>query len=281
MTCVNCSNAVEKVAKKLDGVTDAQVSFASAEGEFIYDDEVIESEKIIAKIQKLGYGVSQDAFKHEEEKAAHFKSLKNRLIIAASISVLVMILHKFVLFGEWNNWVIFALASVVQFYAGITFYTHAWAALRNKNYDMNVLIVLGTSAAYFYSVSVMFFGRFFPETMRFVYFDGAVMIIAFVLLGKYLEERSKAKATDALKKLMDLSPKTARLLDNGEEKEILASALKKNDVVIIKSGEAIPGDGVIIGGEAEINASMLTGESMPLYKKCGDRVMAGTILNTG
>lgn len=281
MTCVNCSNAVEKVTKKLPGLEEAKVSFASGEGEFIYDDEKIEPDKIIAKIQKLGYGASQDASKYEEEKAAHFKSLKNRLIIAASISAIVMILHKIMLFGEWNNWVIFVLASIVQFYAGATFYTHSWAALRNRNYDMNVLIALGTSAAYFYSLSVLLFGQFFPETMRFVYFDGAVMIIAFVLLGKYLEERSKSKATDALKKLMDLSPKTAIKLENDSQIEVLATSLQKDDIVIVKSGDGIPGDGVIIEGNAEINTSMLTGESMPVFKQIGDLVMAGTIINTG
>lgn len=281
MTCVNCSNAVEKVTKKISGVSEAKVSFASAEGEFIYDDELVAPEKIVEKIQKLGYGATQDASKHEEEKAAHFKSLKNRLMIAASISVIVMMLHKIMPFGELNNWVIFALASIVQFYAGATFYTHAWAALKNRNYDMNVLIALGTSAAYFYSASVMFFGGFFPENMRFVYFDGAVMIIAFVLLGKFLEERSKTKATDALKKLMDLSPKSAILLQDGEEKEVLASTLKPDDIVVVKSGSSIPSDGIIVEGEAEINAAMLTGESLPVFKQNGDLVMAGTIIHTG
>jgi len=281
MTCVNCSNAVEKVTKKLPGVDEAKVSFASADGEFSYDEELVTPEKIIAKIKKLGYGVSEDALKHEEEKATHFKALKQRLIIAASISAIVMILHQVMLFGVWNNWVIFGLATIVQFYSGAIFYTHAWAALRNQNYDMNVLIALGTSAAYFYSVSVMFFGQFFPQTMRFVYFDGAVMIIAFVLLGKYLEERSKAKATDALKKLMDLSPKIARVLQDNQEVEVLANSLKPGDIVVIKSGESIPGDGQIIQGEAEINTAMLTGESLPVFKKIDDLVNAGTIVETG
>jgi len=281
MTCVNCSNAVEKVTKKIAGVDEAKVSFASAEGEFFYDEELVTPQEIIAKIKKLGYGVSEDVLKYEEEKAAHFKSLKNRLIIAGLISIIVMILHKTMLFGIWNNWVIFALATIVQFYAGATFYTHAWAALRNRNYDMNVLIALGTSAAYFYSAGVMFLGQFFPENLRFVYFDGAVMIIAFVLLGKYLEERSKSKATDALKKLMDLSPKIARVLQDNQEIEVLANSLKPGDIVVIKSGESIPGDGQIIQGEAEINAAMLTGESLPVFKKIDDLVNAGTILESG
>jgi Cu+-exporting ATPase len=281
MTCVNCSNAVEKVTKKLPGVLDSKVSFASAEGEFEYDDTLVEPEKIIAKIKKLGYGASKDVLEFEKQKLAHFNSLKRRLLVAAILAAVVMLLHKFTPFGNLNNWIIFILASIVQFYSGATFYTHAYSSLLNRNYDMNVLIALGTSAAYFYSLSVLFFGDFFPQSMRFVYFDGAVMIIAFVLLGKYLEERSKAKATNALEKLMDLSPKTANLLQDNQEVEVLASALQPDDIVVIRSGEGIPSDGVIIEGEAEINSAMLTGESMPVFKQVGDLVMAGTIVHTG
>ncbi|NLC28411.1 MAG: cation-translocating P-type ATPase, partial [Campylobacteraceae bacterium] len=281
MTCVNCSNAVEKVTKKLPGVEDVSVSFASSKGEFVYDPLKTDEAKIIAKIEKLGYGVSEDADSLEKAKAQDLKNLKQRLIVAGVLTVVVMLLHKLMLFGVWDVWIIFGLASIVQFYSGAPFYTHAFGALRNRNYDMNVLISLGTSAAYGYSVAVMLFGKYFPESMRFVYFDGAVMIIAFVLLGKYLEERSKSKATDALKKLMDLTPKNATLLKNGKEEQVLANLLVPEDLVVIKSGEAIPCDGEIIEGEAEIDTSMITGESLPIHKTVGEDVIAGTIMKAG
>ncbi|MBE0496762.1 MAG: heavy metal translocating P-type ATPase [Campylobacterales bacterium] len=282
MTCVNCSNAVEKVTKKLPGVENVQVSFASSEGEFVYDADKVSSEQIISKIKKLGYGVMKDMAALEAQKTKELTKLKYTLWLAMALAAGVMGLEKFMPFGMHNVWAVWVLASVAQFYAAARFYTHAYGALKNGSYDMNVLIALGTSAAYFYSVSVMLFGDTFPESMRFVYFDGAVMIIAFVLLGKYLEERSKAKATNTLKHLMDLSPKQARVLgEDATESMVGVEALRVGDVVIVKSGEAIPCDGKIIEGSAEIDTSMITGESLPVHKKEGEEVVAGTISKAG
>lgn len=183
---------------------------------------------------------------------------------------------------QTNQYLMFALASVVQFYAGARFYTLAYKALKNRNYDMNVLVALGTSAAYFYSVFVVFFPSLFPENLRFVYFDGAVVIITFILLGRLLEERSKGKATDFLKKLMDLAPLNATLiLEDGSLKTILATQLTIGDKVLIKTGEKISTDAVITKGGADIDTSMITGESMPVYKTLGDEVIAGTLNTSG
>ena len=147
---------------------------------------------------------------------------------------------------------------------------------------MNVLVALGTSAAYFYSVFVVFFPSLFPEELRFLYFDGAAVIISFILLGRLLEERSKAKATDFLKKLMDLAPLNATLIcEDGSFKTVLASELKVGDKVLIKTGEKISTDAVISKGSADIDTSMITGESMPVYKTIGDEVIAGTLNTTG
>lgn len=282
MTCVNCSNAVEKVTKKLPGMEKVQVSFASSEGEFVYDEAQVSGEQIISKIKKLGYGVLRDTKALEQEQARELTKLKYTLWLAMALSAGIMGLEKFTPLGEHTVWMVWVLASVAQFYVGARFYTHAYSALRHGNYDMNVLIALGTSAAYFYSLGMLLFGSFFPESMRFVYFDGAVMIIAFVLLGKYLEERSKAKATDTLKHLMDLSPKQARVLrEEGKEELVAVEALAVGDVVVVKSGEAIPCDGKIIEGNAEIDTSMITGEPLPVYKKVGQEVIAGTISKAG
>jgi len=172
----------------------------------------------------------------------------------------------------------FVLASVVQFYAGGRFYALSYKAISNYNYDMNVLVALGTSAAYFYSVAVILFADSFPPHLRFLYFDGAAVIITFILLGRLLEERSKSKATDFLKKLMNLAPLNATLINSdGSYSIVLASELQIGNRVLIKQGEKISTDALIIKGSADVDASMLTGESMPVYKTIGDAVVAGTL----
>ncbi len=172
-------------------------------------------------------------------------------------------------------------SSVVQFYAGAEFYKSAFAGLKNRIADMNLLVAIGTTAAYLYSVFVIFFPDFLPPEMRHVYFDSAAAIITFILLGRYLEARSKSKATDFMKKLLSLKPQKARILVDGKELEIPAENVVKGDVLIIKSGEKIPTDGTVIDGEAEVDEAMITGESIPVYKKIGDKVIGGTVLKVG
>lgn len=283
MTCVNCSNGIERVVGKMKGLESAKVSFASNEGEFFIDTEVLPKEKLINKIEQLGYGVEEDLKALEKSKLKAYEELKRVFILSACIAVILFGLMFFPLENmQTNQYIMFVLATVVQFYAGGRFYSLAYKALKNRNYDMNVLVALGTSAAYFYSVFVVFFPSIFPENLRFIYFDGAVVIITFILLGRLLEERSKAKATDFLKKLMDLAPLNATLiLEDGSLKTILASELKIGDKVLIKTGEKISTDAVIIKGSADIDTSMITGESMPVYKTIGDEVIAGTLNTTG
>lgn len=283
MTCVNCSNGIERVVGKMKGLESAKVSFASNEGEFFIDTEVLPKEQLINKIEQLGYGVEEDLEALEQSKLKAYEELKRVFILSACIAVILFGLMFFPLENmQTNQYIMFVLATVVQFYAGARFYNLAFKALKNRNYDMNVLVALGTSAAYFYSVFVVFFASIFPENLRFIYFDGAVVIITFILLGRLLEERSKAKATDFLKKLMDLAPLNATLIsEDGSFKTILASSLKIGDKVLIKAGEKISTDAVITKGSADIDTSMITGESMPVYKTIGDEVIAGTLNTTG
>jgi Cu+-exporting ATPase len=283
MTCVNCSNGIERVVGKMKGLASAKVSFASNEGEFFIDSEVLPKEKLIQKIEQLGYGVEEDLKALEQSKLKAYEELKRVFILSACIAVILFALMFFPLNNmQTNQYIMFVLATVVQFYAGGRFYTLAYKALKNRNYDMNVLVALGTSAAYFYSVFVVFFPSLFPDNLRFVYFDGAVVIITFILLGRLLEERSKAKATDFLKKLMDLAPLNAtRICEDGSLKTVLANELKIGDKVLIKTGEKISTDAVITKGSADIDTSMITGEYMPVYKTIGDEVIAGTLNTTG
>lgn len=283
MTCVNCSNGIERVVGRMKGVEDIQVSFASSKGEFLLDTEQTPKQKLIDKIKKLGYGVAEDLNVLETQKKQAFQKLKQHLILSA---LLTLILGFFALFPlesiQTNTYLMFFLASLVQFIAGARFYTLSFKALKNRNYDMNVLVAIGTSAAYFYSAFVVLLPDIFPENMRFLYFDGAAVIITFVLLGRFLEERSKAKATNFLKELMQLSPATA-LVEKGDAstEEVPVGNLSIGDIVIIKAGEKISTDAIIIEGGAEIDTSMITGESLPVYKSVGEEVIAGTLNTTG
>lgn len=282
MTCVNCSNGIQKVVNKMEGLESSKVNFASNNGEFTIDTEKLDKSKLIAKIKKLGYGVEENIEALEKAKQASYAKLKNLFFVAASFTVYIFIFMFFPISMVNNNYVILALASVVQFYPGMRFYKLAFSAISHRNYDMNVLVALGTSTAYFYSLFVVLFPELFPSHLKFVYFDGAAVIITFILLGRLLEERSKSKATDFLKKLMDLAPTNANLiLDNGEIKEVLASELRLNDVVLIKQGQKISTDATIIDGKAEIDTSMISGEPMPVFKQIGDEVLAGTINKSG
>jgi P-type Cu2+ transporter len=283
MTCVNCSNGIEKAVNKLDGLESSKVSFASNEGEFFIDNKLLNKEVLIAKIKKLGYGVEEDLKALEKAKLMDYNKLRNVFSISMALTIVMFYFAFFPIENSQNNqYIMFILATIVQFYAGGRFYTLAYKAVSNSNYDMNVLVALGTSAAYFYSVFVVFFPSLFPEELRFLYFDGAAVIISFILLGRLLEERSKAKATDFLKKLMDLAPLNATLIcEDGSFKTVLASELRVGDKVLIKTGEKISTDAVISKGSADIDTSMITGESMPVYKTIGDEVIAGTLNTTG
>ena len=283
MTCVNCSNGIERAVGKMKGLESSKVSFASNEGEFYVENKFLDKESLINKIKKLGYGVEENLEALEKSKLKAYTELKRVFSLSAMITV-VLFYFVFSPLNDMliNQYVMFALATIVQFYAGARFYILAYKALSNRNYDMNVLVALGTSAAYFYSVFVVFFPSLFPENLRFIYFDGSVVIITFILLGRLLEERSKAKATNFLKKLMDLAPLDATLIcEDGSLKTILATQLKVGDKVLIKTGEKISTDAIIVKGSADVDTSMITGESMPVYKTIGDEVISGTLNTSG
>ena len=283
MTCVNCSNGIEKFLNKKKGVLKSKVSFASSEGEFEIDSSLLGKNELISSIELLGYKVEENLEELENEEKKSFFKLKKAFFTAFTLTFFIFVISFSQIFTtEIKEYVVFAIASVVQFYAGSRFYKLAFKSITHNNYDMNVLVVLGTTMAYGYSTVVIFFPHLFPENLRFIYFDGASVIISFVLLGRYLEENSKKKAGDFLKKLMHLSPEKANLiLKDGTSKEVSASSLKIEDLILIKTGEKIPSDGVIIEGSADIDTSMITGESMPQFKKVDDEVLSGTLNTNG
>ena len=281
MSCVNCSNAIEKVSKKIDGVLEANVNFANASGEFVLKDSSVR-EILEQKIKKLGYFVATDIDEFEAKRKAHIRNIRNKFIFAFIASIVIMALEMFAPHSMLVNLAMLALAFLVLIFSGKGFFAHAIEAVKNKNYDMNVLVALGSGSAFLYSLFVVLFEKFLPNDLKNIYVSGVAMIIAFVLLGKYLEERSKAKAGDYLKRLLKISPKTAFLLmPDGRSKEVPVNELKIGDIVVVKNGYNVPCDGVIVQGGAEIDASMLTGESLPVYKEVGDNVFAGTLNTNG
>ena len=247
MSCVNCSNAIEKVSKKIDGVLEANVNFANASGEFILKDASVR-EILEQKIKKLGYFVATDIDEFEAKRKAHIRNIRNKFIFAFIASIVIMALEMFAPHSMLVNLVMLALAFLVLIFSGKGFFTHAYEAVKNRNYDMNVLVALGSGSAFLYSLFVVIFSNFIPDDLKNVYVSGVAMIIAFVLLGKYLEERSKAKAGDYLKRLLKISPKTAFLLmPDGRSKEVPVNELKIGDIVVVKNGYNVPCDGVIVG----------------------------------
>ncbi|MFC2492502.1 MAG: heavy metal translocating P-type ATPase, partial [Campylobacter curvus] len=281
MSCVNCSNAIERVAKKLDGVIDAHVNFANATGEFILRDDSVR-EILEAKIKKLGYDIATDLDEFEQKRSEHIANMRNKFLFAFAASLVIMGLEILGKRGVLNDVLMLAVAFLTLVFSGRDFFTHAYAAIKNKNYDMNVLVALGTSSAFLYSLFVFLFPNALPSDLRNMYVSSSAMIIAFVLLGKYLEERSKARAGDYLKTLLKISPKTAILIKpDGQNVEVSVEELKIGDIVVVKNGYNVPCDGVIVQGGAEIDASTLTGESLPVYKEAGDEVFAGTLNTNG
>lgn len=281
MTCVNCSNAIEKVIKKIDGVKDISVSFTLGCAEFVTkDDSTIKIVK--EKIEKLGFEIATDYEELIFKKQKVLKGMRNKLIISAIFTSIIMMFHMNFPHDLTNSLVQLAFTSFVVFYCGNHFFIHAKAALRCKNFDMNVLVALGAGSAFIYSVLVLVFPNLVPKSLNYVYFESTAMIITFVNLGRFLEEQSKFKANDYIKNLLNLTPKIALLLKkDGTIEEVLADDLNIGDVVLVKNGTTVPRDGVIIHGGAEVDASILTGESLPIYKKVGDQVNAGCLNTNG
>jgi len=182
---------------------------------------------------------------------------------------------------SYNEYFQFIIASIIQFYGGYEFYKSSFMSLKNRLADMNLLVFLGTFSAYFYSILVLLFPSFFPENMRHVYFEGSSAIITFVLLGRYLEQKSKLKATDFMKNLLSLKPTYATIIVDGKEYQVKAENIVKGDIIIVRPGDKIPVDGIIIEGQTEVEQSFLTGESNLVYKKEGDEVLGGSINKVG
>ncbi len=284
MTCASCVTRVEEALKSVPGVVSANVNLASEKAtvEYIEGTEVADLRRAV---KDAGYEMGGEVETLEDVTAASGREtryVRNRFIVAVVLAAAVMAVMWLPAFTG-KPYLLWALATPVQFWAGWRFYRGAWGALRHRTADMNTLIAVGTSAAYFYSlVAVLFPGLFRAGGLEVhLYFDTSAMIIALILLGRFLEARAKGQTSAAIKRLIGLQPKTALVIRDGEEMEIPVEDVQVGDLVMVRPGERVPVDGIIREGQPSIDESMVTGESLPVDKKEGDEVIGATINKTG
>jgi len=284
MTCAACIARVEKALLSVPGVISASVNLASEKATVEYT-EGTDIADLRQAVKEAGYTLGSEAETLEDVTTAakrETRTVRNRLILATALAVPIFALMWLPDFAG-KVYLLWALATPVQFWAGWRFYRGAWGALRHRTADMNTLIAVGTSAAYFYSVVAILFPGLFVAAGRGadVYFDTAAMIIALILLGRFLEARARGQTSEAIKKLVGLQPKTALVIRDGEETEIPVEDVQVGDLILVRPGERVPVDGIIRQGYSSIDESMITGESIPVEKKVGDEVISATINKTG
>ena len=294
ISCASCVATIEGALHETPGVLSASVNLATnaATVEFLPATATIQD--LRRAIRDVGYEpleVAEGAAAADYEKAARereIRTLKTKLIAGIILTLPVF----FGSFPEWfpwiprilqNFWVLLVLTTPVQFWVGVQFYRGFWAALKHKTSDMNTLIAVGTSAAYLYSLAMTAVPEFFRARgiAPAVYFDTAAVIITLILLGRLLEAIAKGRTSEAIKRLMGLQAKTARIIRDGEERDIPVEEVRIGDLVIVRPGEKVPVDGVVRGGASAVDESMLTGESLPVEKHPGDQVIGATLNKTG
>jgi len=290
MSCASCSSTVEEAVGELDGVLSAVVNLATEKLTVRYDPQRVRVPQMKKAITDAGYEVleSKDSDQEKEVRAKELKRQKVLLISALSLAVPIMVfmlLMQFTSLGQvqfimdCGNLILFIVATPVQFIIGYQFYSGTYKALRNRRANMDTLIAVGTSAAYFYSVAVTLFPSAFINPS--VYFDTSTMIIALILFGKYLEAKAKSRTSEAIRRLIDLQAKTAVIVRDGVEVQVQADELDVSDLMVVRPGEKIPTDGVVVEGTSSVDESLLTGESMPVSKSENSEVIGGTINKNG
>jgi Cu+-exporting ATPase len=269
MTCATCARTIEKQLSGTPGVEKASVNFATHVASVRYDAGRVSIEKLVTSVEDVGYEVPSGP--QELAEQAEARDLRKRFTVGAVFAIPVFVL------GMTEHWplVQMILALPVLGYSGLPFFRDAWTALRHRSANMNTLIALGTGAAFIYSVWVVASGGVG------VYFEAAAVIIVLVLLGRMLEARARGRASDAIRKLMNLKPPVARVIRGARETEIQLADLRVGDQVVVRPGERLPVDGVVREGVSEIDESMLTGESLPVAKSPGSMVSGGTVNGAG
>ena len=288
MHCAGCANNVEKTVRKLPGIVDASVNLATSTLSVSYEADKLAPGEIRAAVLSGGYDliIEEENLKEERREEAqhqHYRKLKMQVVGAWVFAVPMLLLSMVFIHVPYSSEIQLLLTLAVMILFGGSFYTGAWKQAKLGRSNMDTLVALSTSIAFLFSA----FNTFFPEFWYsrglepHVYYEASVVIIAFVLNGKLMEERAKGNTTAAIKKLMGLQPKVARVLRNGIEEEILIDQLQVDDLVVVRPGEQIPVDGVLAEGDSFVDESMISGEPIPVDKKKGDKVLAGTINQRG
>ncbi len=290
MTCANCVAAVEKGIRRLEGIIDVSVNLATEKASVIFEADRLTRREIVEQIQRIGYGVIETdsgATDLDVEKRARQKEMRTQLIrlivgtvFTAPLLVLSM-MRDFSVLGAWAdqpwvNYLLWALATPVQTYVGWQYYRGAFKALRQYSANMDVLVALGSSVAYLYSTTVTL-----GWLSGHVYFETSAAILTLIVTGKLLEARAKSRTSEAIKALMDLQPKMACREHQGAEELVAVELVQAGDMLLVRPGERIPVDGVVIEGSSAVDESLISGESMPVEKKKGDQLIGGTINQQG
>jgi Cu+-exporting ATPase len=302
MTCASCVATVESALRSVDGVKSADVNLATERATVRVDSARADVPSLVMAVQRAGYGalpLSEDqrerAAMEDRERAlrrAQVASLRRRLVVASVLAAMVMVLSMADLVfpelqhADWRAWLMLALATPVQLWAAAPFYANAWSAARHGTTNMNTLIAVGTTAAFGISFVATVFPRVFLdaglEPHQYLYYETATAIVALVLVGRYLEARARAHTSDAIRALLALGAKTARVRRaGGLEEDVPIESLVVGDVVVVRPGETIATDGLVVSGSSSVDESMLTGESLPVEKLAGAEVSGGTLNGTG
>jgi len=294
LRCASCVTFIEESLSATPGVLRANVNILTQQADVEYVAGEATLAQLRAAIEVVGYATETQAKEttpedaEEASRKAEYRDLRKRFTFASILAVLVLALTfgKFIpilknIPAQANLMVMFALTTPVLFWAGSRFFVGAWSAFKHRSADMNTLITLGTGAAYLYSTVATFLPGLLPEGLREVYYDTTAIIIALILLGQLLEARAKGETNEAIRKLMGLQAKTARVVRAGEELDIPIEEVLVGDIVIVRPGEKVPVDGVVVEGGSTLDESMITGESIPVSKKSGDDVIGATINKTG
>lgn len=287
MHCAGCATNVEKTVKKLPGVVEVSVNFATNTLSVSYESDKLTPGEIRAAVLAAGYDlIVEEALKEERQEEAEmsrYQRLRIKVIGAWIFAVPMLLLSMVFMHMPYSNEIQLLLALPVMILFGNSFYINAWKQAKLGRSNMDTLVALSTSIAFLFSVFNTFFPQFWYNRglEPHVYYEAAVVIIAFVLTGKLMEERAKGNTSSAIRKLMGLQPRVARVLRNGMEEDILIDQLQVGDLVVVRPGEQIPVDGILSEGDSYVDESMISGEPIPVEKKKGDRVLAGTINQKG
>ena len=288
MSCASCAARVDKTLNGLPGVYQATVNYATAVTQVEYNPEVCSDATLQAAVQDAGYDLLVDigedaADKAEEIRLTRYRKIKRRTVAALLLSLPIMVISMFFEDISSLKYVLWILATPVVFGLGREFYINAWRQLKHGTSNMDTLVAVSTGIAYTFSVFNLLFPDFWLSRgiEPHIYFEAASVIIAFILLGRLLEKRAKQNTSSAIKKLIGLQPKTVTIIVDSDERTVPITAVQKGDTILVKPGERIAVDGMVVTGESYVDESMLNGEPVPLHKQSGEKVFAGTINQKG